>query len=157
MTRFSHLDQAKKQNVDIHEGIESSLKILHSQLKNRIEIHKEYKAAKTVECNPGQINQVLLNILSNAAQSINNEGNIWIDTGEENDYLFVKIKDDGGGIKKEDLERIFDPFFTTKAIGEGTGLGLSISYSIIKNHNGTIETESEVNKGSSFTILLPLN
>jgi len=157
LRRFSHLDQAAKQNVDIHEGIESSLKIVHSQIKNRIQIHKNFKAAKTVECNPGQINQVLLNILSNAAQSIENEGNIWIDTGEENDYLFIKIKDDGRGIKKEDLEKIFDPFFTTKAVGEGTGLGLSISYSIIKNHNGTIETESEINKGSSFTILLPLN
>jgi len=156
LRRFSHLDQAAKQNVDIHEGIESSLKIVHSQIKNRIQIHKNFKAVKTVECNPGQINQVLLNILSNAAQSIENEGNIWIDTGEENDYLFIKIKDDGKGIKKEDLEKVFDPFFTTKAVGQGTGLGLSISYSIIKNHNGTIEVESEVNKGSTFTIKLPL-
>jgi len=157
LRRFSHLDQAKKQNVDIHEGIESSLKILNSQIKNRIKIHKDYKAAKKVECNPGQINQVLLNILSNASQSIKNEGNIWIDTGEKNDYLFIKIKDDGKGIKEEDLEKIFDPFFTTKDVGEGTGLGLSISYSIIKNHNGTIKVESDENKGSSFSILLPLN
>jgi signal transduction histidine kinase len=143
--------------VDIHEGIESSLKIIHSQLKNRIEIHKNYKATKKIDCNPGQINQVLLNILSNAAQSIENAGNIWIDTGEENDYLFIKIKDDGKGINKEDLEKIFDPFFTTKAVGEGTGLGLSISYSIIKNHNGTIEVESKLNKGSTFTIFLPID
>jgi len=156
LRRFSHLDQAKKQNVDIHEGIESSLKILNSQIKNRINIHQSLKSTKTVECNPGQINQVLLNIFSNAAQSIEEEGNIWIDTGEENDYLFIKIKDDGKGIKEEDLEKIFDPFFTTKAVGEGTGLGLSISYSIIKNHNGTIKVESELNKGSTFTIKLPL-
>jgi signal transduction histidine kinase len=155
LRRFSHLDQAKKQNVDIHEGIESSLKIIHSQLKNRINIHNNFNATKTVECNPGQINQVLLNILSNAAQSIENEGNIWIDTGEENDYLFIKIKDDGKGIEKENLKQIFDPFFTTKAVGEGTGLGLSISYSIIKNHSGTIEIESEINKGSIFIIKLP--
>jgi len=156
LRRFSHLDQAKKQNVYIHEGIESSLKILNSQIKNRINIHNSLKSTKTVECNPGQINQVLLNILSNAAQSIEEEGNIWIDTGEENDYLFIKIKDDGKGIKEEDLEKIFDPFFTTKAVGEGTGLGLSISYSIIKNHNGTIKVESELSKGSTFTIKLPL-
>ena len=147
--------QVTKQNVDIHEGIESSLKIVHSNIKNRIQIHKNFKSVKTVECNPGQINQVLLNILSNAAQSIENEGNIWIDTGEENDYLFIKIKDDGKGIEKEDLEKIFDPFFTTKAVGQGTGLGLSISYSIIKNHNGTIDVESEVDKGCVFTIKLP--
>ncbi len=157
LRRFSHLDQAKKQNVEIHEGIESSLKIMQSQIKNRIEIHKNFKATKPVECNPGQINQVLLNLLSNAAQSIENAGNIWIDTGEENGYLFIKIKDDGKGIEKENLKQIFDPFFTTKAIGEGTGLGLSISYSIIKNHNGTIEVESEINKGSMFAIKLPLN
>jgi len=156
LRRFSHLDQAKQKSVDIHEGIESSLKILHSQIKNRIRLHKNYKATKSVECNPGQINQVLLNILSNAAQSIQNEGNIWIDTGEENDYLFIKIRDDGHGIDKEDQQKIFDPFFTTKQVGEGTGLGLSISYSIIKNHRGTIEVESEINKGTIFSILLPL-
>jgi signal transduction histidine kinase len=157
LRRFSHLDQAKKQNVDIHEGIESSLKILHSQLKHRIKVHKNFKATKTIDCNPGQINQVLLNIISNAAQSIEKEGNIWIDTGEENNYLFIKIKDDGKGIKKEDQEKIFDPFFTTKPVGEGTGLGLSISYSIIKNHNGKIEVKSEMGRGAIFKIMLPLN
>jgi signal transduction histidine kinase len=155
LRRFSHLDQAKRQNVDIHEGIESSLKILHSQIKNKIKVHKNFRTDLKVECNPGQINQVLLNILSNATQAIKNSGNIWIDTGIENDYLFIKIKDDGQGIEKDNLEKIFDPFFTTKPIGEGTGLGLSISYSIIKNHSGTIMVDSEVNKGSTFSIKLP--
>ncbi|MFC2088710.1 FG-GAP-like repeat-containing protein [Calditrichota bacterium] len=155
LRRFSHLDQAKWQKVDLHESIESSLKILKSQLKNRIQVHKKYGIKNLVECNPGQINQVLLNILANAAQSIEDTGNIWIETKEENVYFVIEVRDDGKGMSKETLSKIFDPFFTTKDVGEGTGLGLSISYSIIKNHLGTIEAKSEMNKGSVFRIKLP--
>lgn len=155
LRRFSHLDQAKWQKVDLHDSIESSLKILKSQIKNRIQVHKKYEIKKLVECNPGQINQVLLNILANAAQSIEDKGNIWIETNEENAYFVIEVRDDGIGMSEETLSKIFDPFFTTKDVGEGTGLGLSISYSIIKNHQGTIEAESELNNGSVFRIKLP--
>ena len=156
LRRFSHLDQAKLQKVDLHEGIESSLKILRTQFKNRIKVHKKYKTKYWVECNPGQINQVFLNILSNAAQAIKSTGNIWIETKQENDYFVVEIKDDGIGMPENILSKIFDPFFTTKEIGEGTGLGLSISYSILKNHGGTIEVNSKINEGTVFRIKLPL-
>jgi len=156
LRQFSHLDQAKSKMVDLHKGIDSSLRILNSQLKNRIKVHKNYGTDCLVECNPGQINQVFLNLLSNAAQAIEKEGNIWIDTKEKNDYFVLEIKDDGKGIRQENLTKIFDPFFTTKDVGEGTGLGLSISYSIIKNHKGTIKAESKVGQGSTFTIELPI-
>jgi len=155
LRQFSHLDQAKSKKVNLHEGIDSSLKILNSQIKNRINVYKNYKAKSLVECNPGQMNQVFLNLLANAAQSIENEGNIWIDTKEKNDYFILVIKDDGRGINIENLSKIFDPFFTTKEVGEGTGLGLSISYSIIKNHEGTIRVTSKINEGSAFKVELP--
>ncbi len=156
LKRFSHLDQAKLQKVDLHEGIESSLKILKSQFRNRIKIHKNYLAKDWVECNPGQINQVFLNILSNAAQAIKNKGNIWIETKRETDYFVIEIKDDGLGMPENILSKIFDPFFTTKDVGEGTGLGLSISYSIINNHGGTISVESKINTGTILKIQIPI-
>jgi len=154
LRRFSHLDQAKWKPFDIHEGLESSLKILLPQFKEQVEIHRNYKAEGLVECNPGQINQVFLNLLANAAQAIKNEGNIWIETYNDGDHIVIRIKDDGIGMSQEILGKIFDPFFTTKDVGEGTGLGLSISYSIIQNHRGTISAQSEVSKGSILTVHL---
>jgi signal transduction histidine kinase len=155
LRKFSHLDQAQWKEVDIHEGIESSLMILNPELKHRITVVKEFKAKRFIECNPGQINQVFLNLLSNAAQAIEGEGSITIKTEENTSNLYVRISDTGSGIPTKILDKIFDPFFTTKDVGQGTGLGLSISYSIIKDHNGTIEVESKVGKGTTFTLILP--
>ena len=125
------------------------------QFKRQLEIHKDYQASGIISCNPGQLNQVFLNILANAAQAIEISGNIWISTRDEDDFLVIDIKDDGKGMLPKTLDKIFDPFFTTKDVGEGTGLGLSISYSIIQNHNGIISAKSAVNKGSIFTIKIP--
>jgi signal transduction histidine kinase/antitoxin component YwqK of YwqJK toxin-antitoxin module len=155
LRKFSHLDQAQWKEVDIHQGIESSLMILNPELKHRITVKKEFQAKHTIECNPGQINQVFLNLLSNAAQAIEGEGTISIKTEEDDNNLYVRISDSGSGIPAKILSKIFDPFFTTKDVGKGTGLGLSISYSIIKNHNGSIEVESKVDKGTTFTLILP--
>ncbi|MCK4559722.1 MAG: VCBS repeat-containing protein [Calditrichia bacterium] len=155
LRKFSHLDQAQWKEVDIHQGIESSLMILNPELKHRIKVKKDFKANRLIECNPGQINQVFLNLLSNAAQAIEGEGTITIKTEEDDNNLYVHISDSGSGIPAKILSKIFDPFFTTKDVGKGTGLGLSISYSIIKNHNGSIEVESKVDKGSTFTLILP--
>jgi signal transduction histidine kinase len=157
LRKFSHLDQAQWKEVDIHQGIESSLMILNPELKHRIAIKKEFKSKRQIECNPGQINQVFLNLLSNAAQAIEGKGTITIKTDEDDKNLFVKISDTGSGIPSNILNKIFDPFFTTKDVGKGTGLGLSISYSIIKNHNGHINVESEINKGTTFTLTLPFS
>ena len=155
LRKFSHLDQAQWKEVNIHEGIESSLMILNPEIKHRITIEKEFNAKRLIECNPGQINQVFLNLLSNAAQAIDGKGIIRIKTDEDKHNLIVIISDTGKGIPDKIINKVFDPFFTTKDVGEGTGLGLSISYSIIKNHDGTIEVNSEVNKGTSFTLTLP--
>ena len=155
LRNFSHLDEAKWKKVDIHKGLESSIKIMMPQFKRQLEIHKNFQASGIISCNPGQLNQVFLNILSNAAQAIDNSGNIWINTHDENDFLVIDIKDDGKGMPPNIRDKIFDPFYTTKDVGEGTGLGLSISYSIIQNHNGTLSVESQVNKGSTFSIKIP--
>ncbi len=157
LRNFSHLDEAKWKKVDIHKGIESSLKIMLPQFKRHLEIHKNYQASGIISCNPGQLNQVFLNILSNAAQAIDKSGNIWISTRDDAEFLIIEIRDDGKGMSAELLDKIFDPFFTTKDVGEGTGLGLSISYSIIQGHNGTLSASSEINKGSIFTIRIPYN
>jgi len=155
LRRFSHLDQAQWKKVNIHDGLESSLMILNPEIKHRIKIEKDYSAKTEIECNPGQINQVFLNLLSNAAQAIKNEGNIRIKTWEDKTHLSISIKDDGSGIPSDVLNKIFDPFYTTKEVGKGTGLGLSISYSIIKNHGGKIEVSSIPGAGSTFTVILP--
>ena len=155
LRNFSHLDRAKWETADIHQGIESSLKILMPQFKHSLKIHKSYAAEGLIACNPGQMNQVFLNILANAAQAVGGEGNIWINTRDSDGNLIIAIHDDGIGMPAEIRSKIFDPFFTTKKVGEGTGLGLSISYSIIQNHGGRIEVESESGKGTTFTITLP--
>jgi signal transduction histidine kinase len=157
LRKFSHLDQAQWKEVDIHQGIESSLMILNPELKHRIHVEKYFKAKRPIECNPGQINQVFLNLLSNAAQAIHGKGSITIISEEDEKNLYVKISDSGSGIPSHIISKIFDPFFTTKDVGKGTGLGLSISYSIIKNHNGNIEVESHVNKGTTFKLTLPFS
>jgi signal transduction histidine kinase len=157
LRRFSHLDQAEWKEVDIHEGIESSLMILNPQIKHHIRVEKIYNAKRRIDCNPGQINQVFLNLLANAAQAINGEGTISIKTSEVEKYMTIEITDDGIGIPANIIDKIFDPFFTTKDVGKGTGLGLSISYSIIKNHGGKIEIKSKIGKGSTFTVTLPFN
>ena len=108
-----------------------------------------------IDCYGGQLNQVLMNIIDNAIFAIGDSGDIYIRTYNKNNILYVEIEDTGKGIAKENLEKIFEPFFTTKGVGEGTGLGMSISYKIIDSHGGKIEVESELNKGTKFTIILP--
>ncbi|HSV33810.1 MAG TPA: ATP-binding protein, partial [Pyrinomonadaceae bacterium] len=111
-----------------------------------------------VECNAGQLNQVWMNLLTNAAQSLGNEpGEVRVKTGVAGEMIVVTISDTGKGIAAENLKKIFDPFFTTKPIGEGTGLGLSISYGIIESHGGTIEVESTPGQGTTFTTMIPMS
>ncbi len=153
---FSHLDQAEWKKSDIHQGIDTCLMILNPELKDRILVHKEYRSTGVVECNIGQLNQVFLNLLSNAAQAIEGSGNVWIRTKDTDGSVVIEIKDDGSGIPQDIQPKIFDPFFSTKDVGKGIGLGLSISYSIVKNHNGTIEVESGDGEGSLFTVILPM-
>ncbi|MBN1780368.1 VCBS repeat-containing protein [bacterium] len=155
LRRFSHVDQAERKPVNIHEGLETCLMILRPQLGDRIQIERRFEASGIVEGNIGQLNQVFLNVLSNAIQAIRESGRIFVSTRDEADDLLITIEDNGCGIAPELLPKIYDPFFTTKEVGEGTGLGLSISYAIIQQHQGSIHIESLESKGSTVKIRLP--
>ncbi len=154
---FSRLDEDTLKRTDLHENLNATLVILRNQYKGRIKIQKEYdEKLPDIECYPGKLNQVFMNIISNAIQAIEGEGKITIKTIKLSDNQYqVAITDTGGGIPEEVKNRIFDPFFTTKEVGKGTGLGLSISLGIIKKHHGKLEVNSKVGEGTTFLITLP--
>ena len=155
---FSRLDDTESQLADITEGIDSTVRILgHLFRPDRVVLHREYAEIPRIECFAGQLSQVWMNLMTNAAQAMNNKGNLWIATGIHDDSIIVRLRDDGPGIPEEILSRIFDPFFTTKPVGEGTGLGLSIVHGIIERHGGTIIAESTIGEGTTFTVELPMN
>jgi signal transduction histidine kinase len=153
---FSRLDEDILKIADIHEGLDSTLILLHNKYKNRIEVVKNYGNLPLIECYPGQLNQVFMNIISNAVDAINEKGTIAISTSTSNKFIQVSIKDTGQGIPENIRQKIFDPFFTTKGVGKGTGLGLSICQSIIEKHKGNIKVKSEEGKGTEFIISLPV-
>ena len=153
---FSRTDDLGLMVADLHEGLESTLNLLAKEYRNRITVHRDYGNLPRVECYPGQINQVFMNLLQNAAQAIPHRGEVWIKTAWEGNWVSIKIQDNGIGIAEHDLARIFDPFFTTKPVGSGTGLGLSISYGIIEKHRGKMQVHSKVNEGTTLTIQLPI-
>ncbi len=158
---FSHPEQKAWQKEDIHSAINSTLNIVHNELKYKADVEKSFGNIPEVECIAPQISQVLLNLLINAGQAIDSFGRITIETGRHSSgdeaCIYIKITDTGSGIAPAIKKNIFDPFFTTKPVGEGTGLGLSVSYGIAQAHRGTIEVESRENQGSSFTLILPVN
>jgi signal transduction histidine kinase len=153
---FARGDDDVRQPVDLHEELESSLTLLGHLLKDRVVVERKYGDLPAVECVRSQIDQVLLNILANAAQAIQGQGTITIETRREDDRAVVAVCDTGPGIAPDVIGRIFDPFFTTKPVGEGSGLGLSISYEIVKKHGGDIGVESRAGQGATFTLRLPL-
>lgn len=155
LKNFSRLDEHDMKRASLEEGLDSTLVILNNQFKNRITIEKDYAGLKDLLCFPGQLNQVFMNILNNAVQAIEGEGVIRITTKEQNGQQVITIQDSGPGMPEDIKDHIFEPFYTTKGVGQGTGLGLSISYGIINKHEGTIEVESEIGKGTTFTITLP--
>jgi len=155
---FSRLDEADFKRVDIHEGIESTLRLLTRYYSTgHITLLRDYGNLPPVDCFAGQLNQVWMNLLVNAAQAIGDRGEVCIVTRFDRHAARVTISDTGRGIAKEDLGKIFDPFFTTKPVGEGTGLGLSITYSIIERHGGSISVESSKDAGTAFTVTIPID
>ncbi len=156
LRNFSRLDQNVFRKANMNESIESTLTLLHSSYKNRVEIIKQYGDLPEIDCFPGQINQVFMNILSNAIQAIPAEGKIFIKTWHDQNNVKISIKDTGAGMTDEVRKKIFDPFFTTKDVGKGTGLGLSISFGIIQKHNGDIEVFSKPGDGTEFIIRIPI-
>ena len=169
LRNFSRLDESDRKTVDIHEGIESTLLILNHRLKQdtkTIQIHKHYGPRASIACFPSQLNQVIMNLLSNSIDALDTQTplnphptiTITTDTTITQNHLQIRIQDNGSGIPKEVQSRMFDPFFTTKAIGKGTGLGLSISYQIITlKHHGTLVCHSSSEHGTTFTITLPID
>jgi len=153
---FSRVDESEMKMADINSGIESTINIVWNELKYKATLKKEYGDIPQTKCNPGQLNQVFMNMLVNAAHAIDKQGEIRIRTWTENDTIKVSIADTGSGIPKDKINRIFEPFFTTKEVGKGTGLGLSIAYDIVKKHNGEIAVESEVGRGTTFTVTVPI-
>jgi len=164
---FSRLDEDVLKFADIQEGLDSTLIMLRSRYKDRIKIIKNYGKIAQIECYPGKLNQVFMNVLSNAIDAIESSGSIWITTsygsGEKmensnnkNKFILISIKDNGKGMPEGFKSKIFEPFFTTKVVGKGTGLGLSISHGIIKKHNGTIEVNCS-KEYTEFIIKLPAN
>nr|WP_275974268.1 ATP-binding protein [Argonema galeatum] len=162
LRNFSRLDEAEMKSVNIHAGIDSTLVILNHRLKNDIEVIKHYGNLPLVECYPAQLNQVFMNILSNAVDALLSterptNKQIAIRTEKVNaNLILVKIWDNGSGISREIKNKLFDPFFTTKPVGQGTGLGLYICYQIVEKHKGRIEIKSEPGQGTEFAISLPI-
>ena len=155
LRNFARLDEADFKTADLHEGLDSTLTLVHHEMKRRAKVLKDYGDIPSILCHPNQINQVFMNLLLNASQAIEERGEITIRTRLEGDIVSVQISDTGVGIPPENLASIFDPGFTTKGVGVGTGLGLSICFKIVQDHGGTIEARSEVGKGSTFTVRLP--
>lgn len=154
---FSHADASDEWVVsDLHSGLDSTLSIVNNEIKYKANVVKAYGNIPAVECLPSQLNQVFMNLLVNAAHAIDERGTITIRTGSEGEEVWVDIADTGHGIPAENLQKIFDPFFTTKPIGKGTGLGLSLAYGIVRKHHGQMEVQSEVGKGSTFRMRLPV-
>ncbi|MDI6729152.1 MAG: ATP-binding protein, partial [Thermodesulfovibrionales bacterium] len=153
---FSHIDEAEWKMADINAGIESTINIVWNELKYKATVKKEYGDIPLTKCNPGQLNQVFMNMLVNAAHAIEKQGEITVKTWHDSGYIYISISDTGCGIPKENISRIFEPFFTTKEVGKGTGLGLSIAYDIVRKHNGDIIVDSAVGKGTTFTVKIPV-
>ncbi len=153
---FSRVEDTDYMMADINAGLESTIHIVWNEIKYKATLKKEYGDMPMVKCNPGQLNQVFMNLLVNAAHAIEKQGEINVKTWHADGDIFVSISDTGCGIPRDKLSRIFEPFFTTKEVGKGTGLGLSIAYEIAKKHGGRITVDSTVGKGTTFTLQVPV-
>ena len=154
---FSRPDEDEFKRVDLHEGIESTIRLLARYFSNgSIALRRDYCGLPLVGCYAGQLNQVWMNLLINAIHAVGHEGHIRISTQLNNRNVLVTISDTGRGITPEHLDKIFDPFFTTKPVGEGRGLGLSITHGIVERHGGSITVKSCPGMGTTFTVTLPI-
>jgi signal transduction histidine kinase len=154
---FSHVDANPDwQLANLNDGIDSTLNVVNNEVKYKADLVKDYGDIPEVQCIPSQINQVVMNLVVNAAHAMGAErGRITVRTRVQADQVWLEVADTGSGIPKDVLPRIFDPFFTTKSVGKGTGLGLSLSYGIIQKHHGSIDVQTEFGKGTTFRVTLP--
>jgi signal transduction histidine kinase len=152
---FSRLDRATEDRFDVCEGIEKTLTITKNLLKYGIEVERDFEDVGEIFCSPARINQIFVNLVTNAAQAMDGEGRLRISVHAADDGVEITFEDTGCGIAEEDLSRIMDPFFTTKPVGQGTGLGLSIVHQIVQQHHGSLDVSSEVGKGTRIAVRLP--
>ncbi|HWV10393.1 MAG TPA: ATP-binding protein, partial [Pseudomonas sp.] len=155
LKNFARLDRAMSEEVDINECIRSALVIARNSIKDKAEVVLLLGDLPRIPCAPSQINQVLLNLFTNAAQAIDGFGQVLVKSWADDGAVFISVQDNGRGMPPQVLSKIFDPFFTTKPVGQGTGLGLSISFKIIQDHGGQIRVASEPGRGTRFLIRLP--
>lgn len=153
---FAHKDDKTMMPKDLNGIFDRAVNVTWTQMKNKVELKKDYGDIPFVMCNPQRIGQVFVNLLLNAAYAIENKGEITIRTRHDEEYVYAEVEDSGRGMTDTTKKRIFDPFFTTKKIGEGTGLGLSISYDIVKKHGGEIEISTYSDKGTKVVVRLPV-
>lgn len=154
---FSRVDEAESKFVNLVDSLESTINIVWNELKYKATLVRDFAELPPVRCYPHQLSQVFMNLLLNAAQAIDKAGQITVKAWQEGLMVLVSVSDTGIGIPKKNLSQIFEPFFTTKEVGTGTGLGLGISYEIVKKHQGDILVESEVGKGTTFTVCIPID
>lgn len=152
---FSRADDPAPVPYDVNDAVNNAIRIVGSELRNRSSLTTDLATCPSIPCFPGQINQLVLNLVVNAADALGSGGAIEIRTRETDSGIELCVTDDGPGIESEHLDRLFDPFFTTKPVGKGTGLGLAIVYDIVKAHRGDISVDSTVGQGSTFRIQLP--
>ncbi|GEP10154.1 response regulator [Methylobacterium gnaphalii] len=155
LRKFSRLDEGERALVDVPEAIETVLALLQHKLGDRITVTRNFAGRQQMHCTPALLNQVVMNILGNAADAISGEGTIVVETVAEPDTDLIRISDSGPGIPEELRERIFEPFFTTKPVGSGTGLGLAIAYSVVQAHSGSLSVEVAKGGGACFVIGIP--
>lgn len=152
---FSRQSRGEWESADLNALLESTLTVVHNQLKYKATVIKDYASAASCDCLPGEISQVAMNLILNAAHAIGEQGTITIATGSQAEEVWFSVTDDGSGIPPETLSRIFEPFYTTKPVGEGTGLGLSVSHGIVQKHGGRIEVDSRPGQGTEMLVTLP--
>ncbi len=157
LKNFSRSGDGAKEWADLHSGIESTINVVWNQLKYKVEVVREYGELPLVHCVASQINQVVMNLLTNAEQAISGRGHITIRTGCDGDQVWFEVQDDGSGITPANQARIFEPFYTSKPVGQGTGLGLSIAFGIVQRHQGHITVQSTPGQGSTFRVTLPVD
>ncbi|HRD92679.1 MAG TPA: ATP-binding protein [Accumulibacter sp.] len=156
---FSHVDESDWQHADLNAGLDSTLNVVWNEVKYKARVEKNYGKLPTVECLAAQLNQVFMNLIINAAQSLDQAkgmGTITLSTGHQDDWVWVEVQDTGRGMSEDVKRRIFEPFFTTKPVGQGTGLGMSVSYNIVQKHHGRIELDSTPGQGTRFRVWVPV-
>ncbi|NRB39072.1 MAG: GHKL domain-containing protein [Pseudomonadales bacterium] len=156
MKNFSRSEDGTQKTCVAKSCIRDTLKLCHNDIKYHCHVRQKITAKRDIQCPPGELNQILLNLLTNAAHAIQAEGEISIHAFERNGFCYIEIRDNGHGIPSDKIDCIFDPFFTTKPVGEGTGLGLFVSHGIVQKHGGELSVKSQPGKGSCFTLSLPL-